>query len=661
MKILDRYILTTYLKTFMSVFVILMLIFILQSIWLYIGELAGRDLSFLVVYKFLLYATPTLIPLILPLTILLSSIMVFGSLAENYEFAAMKSTGISLQRAMRALSVFILLLAVVVFFFANNVIPAANFNFYNLRKNIAQRQPALAITAGQFNQIGDINIKVEEKYGDNDQLLRDVIIHKKYQTKAGNFRVMKAETGELKSSLESNVLQLVLFDGHYYEEVQSNDRKQALKKPFVKSAFDEYIINVDLEGLNDVDMEDKSYDNRYNMLDISALNYTIDSLENQRERNFEELTNTLYSRSAINNLNINFNVKENADLSSGVLELFDTRTKSQILSLAKNSINSSKQIILTKTQGYSQETKWLNRHIISLHEKYALGLACIILFFVGAPLGALIRKGGIGLPMVIAILLFLTYHFIGIFSKNGSQDGSFSPIIGTWLSTLIMLPLSIYLTSRATKDRGLFDVSTYLDPLRKFLGLKSKYKLKNEDGSFRDYSFITHYSNDKLIGVIKNYDQLQFNKQSKVLAYNQLLANGIRNEVLEERGVLIDKRFIESSKDAKNAIKWSKVTFIIYILSASFLILHFVFKNNNFPEWSQFVLIGSIIGFVLFLISFISTYTKVSTFKKDLDVPTKRLNPILMILGFPFYMVSHFFLKNKIREDLGSAVIENIK
>ncbi|WP_455169427.1 LptF/LptG family permease [Aegicerativicinus sediminis] len=645
----------------MSVFVILMLIFILQSIWLYIGELAGRDLSFLVVYKFLLYATPTLIPLILPLTILLSSIMVFGSLAENYEFAAMKSTGISLQRAMRALSVFILLLAVVVFFFANNVIPAANFNFYNLRKNIAQRQPALAITAGQFNQIGDINIKVEEKYGDNDQLLRDVIIHKKYQTKAGNFRVMKAETGELKSSLESNVLQLVLFDGHYYEEVQSNDRKQALKKPFVKSAFDEYIINVDLEGLNDVDMEDKSYDNRYNMLDISALNYTIDSLENQRERNFEELTNTLYSRSAINNLNINFNVKENADLSSGVLELFDTRTKSQILSLAKNSINSSKQIILTKTQGYSQETKWLNRHIISLHEKYALGLACIILFFVGAPLGALIRKGGIGLPMVIAILLFLTYHFIGIFSKNGSQDGSFSPIIGTWLSTLIMLPLSIYLTSRATKDRGLFDVSTYLDPLRKFLGLKSKYKLKNEDGSFRDYSFITHYSNDKLIGVIKNYDQLQFNKQSKVLAYNQLLANGIRNEVLEERGVLIDKRFIESSKDAKNAIKWSKVTFIIYILSASFLILHFVFKNNNFPEWSQFVLIGSIIGFVLFLISFISTYTKVSTFKKDLDVPTKRLNPILMILGFPFYMVSHFFLKNKIREDLGSAVIENIK
>ena len=163
MKILDRYILTTYLKTFLSVFIILMLIFVLQSIWLYISELAGKDLSVSVIMKFLLYVTPTLIPLILPLTILLASIMVFGSFAENYEFAAMKSTGISLQRAMRGLSLFIFGLAVVTFFFANNVIPWANYNFYNLRKNIAKTQPAMAIAAGQFNEIADYNIKVDKK------------------------------------------------------------------------------------------------------------------------------------------------------------------------------------------------------------------------------------------------------------------------------------------------------------------------------------------------------------------------------------------------------------------------------------------------------------------------------------------------------------------
>jgi len=151
-KILDRYILVTYLKTFFSVFIILMLIFILQSVWLYITELAGKDLELDIIFKFLLYVSPRIIVLVLPLTILLASIMVFGKFAEDYEFAAMKSTGISLQRAMRSLSVFIIGLAITTFFFANNVIPTAEFNFYNLRKNIAKKKPAMAIAKGQFNQ-----------------------------------------------------------------------------------------------------------------------------------------------------------------------------------------------------------------------------------------------------------------------------------------------------------------------------------------------------------------------------------------------------------------------------------------------------------------------------------------------------------------------------
>lgn len=163
MKILDRYILTTYLKTFFSVFIILMLIFVLQTIWLYIKELAGKDLDMVVILKFLFYFTPKLIPLVLPLTILLASIMVFGSFAENYEFAAMKSTGISLQRAMTGLSIFIVGLGITTFLFANNVIPWAEFNSHNLRKNIATLKPAMVIAEGQFNDVMDYNIKVEKK------------------------------------------------------------------------------------------------------------------------------------------------------------------------------------------------------------------------------------------------------------------------------------------------------------------------------------------------------------------------------------------------------------------------------------------------------------------------------------------------------------------
>jgi lipopolysaccharide export system permease protein len=196
LKILDRYILTTYLKTFFSVFTILMMIFILQSVWVYISELAGKDLEIEIVLKFLLYVSPRIVILVLPLTILLASIMVFGGFSENYEFAAMKSTGISLQRAMKSLSVFIVFLAVISFFFANSVIPYAEFNFYSLRRNIAKVKPAMAIAEGQFNQLNEINIKVAEKSGENGEFLRDVIIHQKKGNFTGNFTVIKSKTGE---------------------------------------------------------------------------------------------------------------------------------------------------------------------------------------------------------------------------------------------------------------------------------------------------------------------------------------------------------------------------------------------------------------------------------------------------------------------------------
>ena len=221
MKILDRYILTTYLKTFFSVFTILMMIFILQSLWVYISELAGKDLEIEVILKFLIYVSPRIVVLVLPLTILLASIMVFGGFSENYEFAAMKSTGISLQRAMKSLSVFIVFLAVISFFFANSVIPFAEFNFYSLRRNIAKVKPAMAIAEGQFNQLNDINIKVAEKSGENGEFLRDVIIHQKKGNATGNFTVIKANTGEFVSDENSDVLQLVLFDGNYYDEIQA--------------------------------------------------------------------------------------------------------------------------------------------------------------------------------------------------------------------------------------------------------------------------------------------------------------------------------------------------------------------------------------------------------------------------------------------------------
>ncbi len=641
-------------------FVILMLIFILQSVWLYISELAGKDLAISVILKFLLYVTPTLIPLILPLTILLASIMVFGSFAENYEFAAMKSTGISLQRAMRSLSIFIAFLGVVTFVFSNNVIPWANFNFYNLRKNIAQVQPAMAIAEGQFNAIGDYNIKVEEKSGDRGQYLKNVVIHQKKTKRLGNYTVIASKTGELISSEDSNILQLVLYDGNYYDEILSTNQSESLKKPFAKSSFDEYIINVDLEGLNDVDLEDKSYDTRFSMLNIKELNYTIDSLINDKNKELEDLSNTLYNRTSFGNLNTNIEPKQDTIYKGEILDLFPTKTKIQLLNLATNTTSSSSQILTTKKMSASVSTKNLSKHIISLHEKYVLGIACIILFFVGAPLGALIRKGGIGLPLVIAILLFLTYHFIGIFAKNSSLDGSYNSVFATWLSTLIMLPLSIFLTRRATMDRGLFEFGSYLEPVKKFFNVRSE---SDVDSGYRlvGPNYFVNFDNDKLIDTIKHYKDYNYDIKVKSMVYNILLYRGINDEELMKKGLSIDSNFIVSKTLVKDSIDYSKFSFIFYCFGIVLLLLHFVFKNNKFPELASASLDLSLIALFIYVLYFVVVTLKISRFYGLLNIKLKGLHPVMMAIGFPFYGIAHFFIKNKLSEDLSISCTENIK
>ncbi|UJH92225.1 LptF/LptG family permease [Antarcticibacterium sp. 1MA-6-2] len=469
MKILDRYILVSYLKTFFTVFIILMFIFVLQTIWLYIGELAGKDLDVEIILKFLLYFSPKLIPLVLPLSILLTSIMVFGSFAENYEFAAMKSSGISLQRAMRSLTFFILLLSGIAFFFANNVIPASEFKSINLRKNIAQLKPAMAISEGTFNDVGDFNIKVEDKTGENDQFLNDVIIHQK-TARGGNLTVIKANRGELVGSTDSDVLSLILFDGNYYNDIPQNDPSRRANKPFAKSSFEKHTINIDISDFNDVDLDDENYKNSQNMLKISELTQSIDSFStayNQERRKFADV---IYTRSGATQYNSNFFPNDSLpEVDNSILELYDTEEALQILNLSIGSVDALVSTANIKKQEFKTSTKQLNKFEIALHEKYVLAFACIILFFVGAPLGAIIRKGGMGLPMVIAILIFLTYHFIGIFAKNSAEDGTISPVLAAWLSTLIMLPLGVFFTYRATTDQGLLAFGNLIRPISKQL------------------------------------------------------------------------------------------------------------------------------------------------------------------------------------------------
>lgn len=485
MKIIDRYILVSYLKTFISVFVILMFIFVLQTIWLYISELAGKDLDMEIIFRFLLYFSPKLIPLVLPLTILVASIMVFGDFAEKYEFAAMKSTGISLQRAMRSLMAFILLLSITAFFFANNVIPYSEYKSLNLRRNIAQLKPAIAISEGQFSEIGDITIKVAKKEGDRGQFLDDVIIHKKDDRRTGNYTVVKADKGELISTEGSNTLSLKLIDGNYYEEVFQKDQKKQQRQPFAKSYFDEYIINIDMTEFNNIDLDEEQELSNQKMYKINELRYEIDSLSKDYSEDIVRFYENLSFRSGFSYLEDNYKPDTTKiNPAAHPFDAFKDPDKQKILELAVRDAKSTASVISAKRTDYLNKRKRLNKFEIALHEKYVIGFSCLILFFVGAPLGAIIRKGGMGLPMVVAIVLFLAYHFIGIFAKNNAENGVMNPMLASWFSTLVMLPLSVWLTYRATTDQGIFDSDAFVQPITRFFKkLFTKTKARNPENN----------------------------------------------------------------------------------------------------------------------------------------------------------------------------------
>ncbi len=479
MKILDKYLLKTFVITFTTVFVILFFIFILQTVWLFIAELAGKDLDFPLIIKFLLFSMPRIIPLVLPLSVLLASIMTFGNLAENYEFAAIKSSGISLQRAMASLTVFIILLSGAAFVFANNVIPYAEYKFINFRRDIAQKQPAMAIAEGQFSTIGIYNIKVEKKSGDNGNHLTGVTIHKKASDGSGTSTVIKSKTGDLISSDRSNTLKLVLHEGNYYEELLPRKYEERRKLPFAKSSFEKYVINLDLSQLNKMEQSDEKITNTNSMLNVNELRYTLDSLDRSYDKDISSFADNIYQRTGISGSRparpaiavvtdtITREPVNKKQPSEDLLAPFNTAQQSAILKIASANVESTKFSISGSQIEMREKLKNINNHLLAFYDKFVIAYACILMFFIGAPLGAIIRKGGLGLPIVFSILIFITFHFINTFGKRMAQQDGITPFLGAWMSSLILTPLAILLTYRATNDIGLFSLDNFIDPIHK--------------------------------------------------------------------------------------------------------------------------------------------------------------------------------------------------
>ena len=466
MKILDKYILKTFTITFTTVFVILFFIFILQTIWLFIYDLAGRDLDLMLIVKFLLFGMPRIIPLVLPLSVLLASIMSFGNFAENYEFAAMKSAGISLQRAMKSLTIFILFLSILAFVFANNVIPYAEYKFINFRKNIAQRKPAMAIAEGQFSEIGYYTIKVDKKSGENGNHLTGITIHKKSIRGDGVRTVIKAKDGDLISNENSNILKLVLNEGYYYEDLIPKKYEDRSKIPFAKASFKKDVINIDLSVLNG-NQNDQNISNTTTMLNMNELNYTIDSLHKNYNRDIVSFVENIHQRTSLFNINKAVLPQKKEVVVTDLLSLLNESDKLQILKFASSNVTNTLFSIDSSKVEMINKQKIINSHFIALYDKFVVAFACLMMFFIGAPLGAIIKKGGIGLPIVFAVLIFINFHFINTFGKRLAGENGISPFFGSWLSSFVLTPLAILLTYRATNDIGIFNIDTITQNFQK--------------------------------------------------------------------------------------------------------------------------------------------------------------------------------------------------
>ena len=465
MKILDKYILKFYLSRFIAVFAICFLIFIIQTFWLYIDELAGKGLDIFCIGKFFIYFSPKLVPLVLRLSILLASLTTYGTLSENYEFIAMKSNGISIIRSMVALLILHIFLGIGSFYFSNHVVTYGELKSYNLRKNLAKLKPTLSIREGIFNDIGDMNIKVSRKYGDNEQYLEDIILHNISNDEI-NRLVIKAESGEVRNE-NDNYLQLILKNGNRYEDVVASTAAEKQNYPHTRASFEEYILNIDISDFNNVDLEEETYKSTYKMQKINQLKKSSDTLKTKFQEDINMFSESFiigHSLKKLPNLNPNQIELEDDYVDGSFLKLLDSPEVYEIngvLSIAEDEVDSYLRQLSNKKKTFFLQQKLINLHKLTVNERYSLVFACIFLFLIGSSLGAIIRKGGLGFPLVLSIIIFLTYHYIGVFGKNAAEDNSISPFIGSWISTFIIAPFAIYLTILVSTDRvirfSLFD------------------------------------------------------------------------------------------------------------------------------------------------------------------------------------------------------------
>lgn len=464
-KKLDKLVIKAFIGPFAATFFITLFVLLMQFFWLWIDDFVGKGLSVGIILKFVWYQSAVLVTLALPLAILLSSLMTFGNLGESFELVAIKSSGISLLRFMRPLFFVALLLSGVAFLFSNYIIPVANLKSRTMLGDIVQSQPAFDLKEGVFyDKIGGFSIKIGKKEP-NDSVIRDVIVYEQSNPLQDNFII--AKSGVMSVSPDKRYLEFNLRDGWRYEE--RGEKYGGPKSDYIRLGFKEYTKKFDLSSFGFKSITPDSVNrNNEKMFSMRQLNKAIDSFTKENKQLFADLVKNSYTtlpfgqfldtvRTKTFPVDTSSRIKTSKDfetfLPDSLRQMVHDRALAQVTSLRSTLDNN--QLTMKERE------KRLRRHKIEWHHKIVLSLACLVLFLIGAPLGSIIRKGGLGTPLIFAIIFFMIFYFSSTIGEKLAGEATLSPFAGMWLATFILVPVGVFLTYKGMRDSQLFNKEWY--------------------------------------------------------------------------------------------------------------------------------------------------------------------------------------------------------
>jgi lipopolysaccharide export system permease protein len=454
-------ILKAFIRPFIVTFFIVMFVLLMLFLWKYIDDLIGKGFEISTIFQLMMYASATNVAMALPLSVLLSSIMTYGTLGENYELVAIKSAGVSLTRALYPMIIAVMILSISAFIFSDYMLPVANLKFFSLLYDVRKQKSASLIKQGVFNSsFPGYSIRVAKKDPDG-QLLHDLMIYEKTQNGLSN-NVIFAKEGRMFKSRDNNFLILKLKDGIRYEESAQSGGYNP-RQTLMRLRFKETDTKMSLSGFQIKRSNESDFKGAFQMMSSKQLLYQRDSLGKAMSRT--EMESALIIKPYIKYFTMPHKVVGGPlPVLKGKRVLSALGKVNDQIFAVTNALNEAKIIndnLKQRSSDYSEREKVYRRYLIEYNKKFTLSAACLVLFLIGAPLGAIIRKGGLGLPVVISVIFFLVYYIISTIGEKAAKDGNLSPILGTWIAIIVLTPIGFFLSYKSANDSVLFDMDLY--------------------------------------------------------------------------------------------------------------------------------------------------------------------------------------------------------